>query len=98
MQNSTTTPSPEQIKQSRLLAGLTQTEAAELIYKQCRAWQQYEAGDRKMDPAFYELFIIKTRAKKYRCVQKLQCDCTTYCGDDGKHNDWLTEPKTEPPD
>ena len=53
-------PTPEQIKQARKDAGLTQTQAAALIHKTCRCWQQYEAGDRKMDYALYELFLIKT--------------------------------------
>lgn len=54
-------PTPEEIKQARKDAGLTQTQAAELIYKSCRAWQQYEKGDREMDKAFFELFMIKTK-------------------------------------
>jgi len=52
-------PSPEQIKQVRKQAGLTQTAAATLIYKKLRAWQQYEVGDRKMDAAYWELFLSK---------------------------------------
>lgn len=52
-------PTPEHIKQVRKQAGLTQTEAAMLIYKKLRAWQQYEAGDRKMDAAYWELFLLK---------------------------------------
>ena len=52
-------PTPEQIKQARAAAGLTQTQAADLIYKSCRAWQQYEKGDRAMDKALFELFMIK---------------------------------------
>jgi DNA-binding transcriptional regulator YiaG len=52
-------PTPEQIKQARQQAGLTQTAAGALIYKSLRAWQQYEAGDRKMDAALWELFQIK---------------------------------------
>jgi len=54
---------PAQIKESRKDAGLTQTQAAALIYKSCRAWQQWEAGDRKMDRALWELFLIKSGAK-----------------------------------
>lgn len=54
-------PSTEQIKQARKDAGLTQTQAAALIYKSCRAWQQYEKGDRKMDKAFCELFMLKIK-------------------------------------
>lgn len=53
-------PQPVQIRQARNAAGLTQTEAAELISKGLRTWQQWEAGDRKMDPAFFELFLIKS--------------------------------------
>jgi putative transcriptional regulator len=59
-------PSPDKIKQARTDAGLTQTQAATLIHKRCRAWQQYEAGDRKMDLAYWELFLIKTDANYER--------------------------------
>ena len=52
-------PAPEQVKQARKDAGLTQTQAADLIYKSCRAWQQYEKGDRAMDIALFELFMFK---------------------------------------
>lgn len=51
---------PEKIKQARIDAGLTQSQAAELIYKNIRTWQQWEKGDREMDAAFFELFKIKT--------------------------------------
>jgi DNA-binding transcriptional regulator YiaG len=57
-------PTPEQIKQARENAGLTQTQAATLIYKGLRTWQGWEAsegekGHRKMDAAFWELFMLK---------------------------------------
>ena len=52
-------PTPEQIKQTRKDAGLTQTQAAELIYKARISWQQYESGARQMDRALFELFMIK---------------------------------------
>jgi len=55
-------PTPRVIKQARLDAGLTQTEAAELIYCGLRTWQQWEAGDRKMHRAFFELFQLKSLA------------------------------------
>ena len=54
-------PTPEQIKKSRLNAGLTQAQAAAVIHKKLLAWQRYESGDRAMDAAYYELFLIKTR-------------------------------------
>lgn len=54
-------PAPTAIKAAREAAGLTQAEAAALLYKTARAWQWWEAGDREMDPAHWELFLIKTR-------------------------------------
>lgn len=53
-------PTPEQVKQARATVGLTQKQAAEVIYKKVLAWQRYESGDREMDAALYELFLIKT--------------------------------------
>lgn len=53
-------PTPEQIKLSRKISGLTQTQAAALIYKKLLAWQRYESGGRSMDYALYELFMLKT--------------------------------------
>lgn len=53
-------PTPQEIKQARIHAGLTQSQAAALIYKNIRTWQQWESGDREMDVAFFELFKIKT--------------------------------------
>ena len=52
-------PAPAEIKRAREAAGLTQTEAAALLHATCRAWQQWEAGDRSMHPAFWELFLLK---------------------------------------
>jgi len=53
-------PTPAVIKEAREIAGLTQTAAASLVYSTCRAWQQWEAGDRRMHPAMWELFRIKS--------------------------------------
>jgi DNA-binding transcriptional regulator YiaG len=52
-------PTSEEIKKARLGAGLTQTQAAKLIHKSLRVWQNYELGDRKMDVASWVLFQIK---------------------------------------
>lgn len=52
-------PSPEEIELARTARRLTQAAAAALLYKGVRTWQQWEAGDRKMDPALWELFIAK---------------------------------------
>lgn len=52
-------PSPVEIRTARERAGLTQTEASALVHTTLRAWQHWEAGDRAMHPAFWELFGIK---------------------------------------
>lgn len=54
-----TNPTPEQIKEARRKVGLTQTQAGALVHTTVRTWQQWEAGDRRMHPAFWELFQIK---------------------------------------
>ena len=62
-------PSPEQIRAARETLGLTQTEAGALIYVGLRAWQQYEAGDRRLHPGLWELWRIKTRHKAAGAAQ-----------------------------
>lgn len=52
-------PSPAEIKVARHRAALTQRQAAELIYCTLRGWQNWELGERKMHPAFWELFRRK---------------------------------------
>jgi len=51
-------PLPADIIASRQAAGLTQTEAAHLVCGSLRAWQQWEAGDRRMHPGLWRLFLI----------------------------------------
>ena len=58
-------PTSKQIRSAREKAGLTQTEAAGLVYSTLRTWQNWEADSlspehRSMHPAIYELFLIKT--------------------------------------
>jgi DNA-binding XRE family transcriptional regulator len=52
-------PTPKLIKSARLAMGYTQKEAAALVHVSLRAWQLWEAGDRKMPPAAWELCVIK---------------------------------------
>ncbi len=54
-------PTPEQVAKARERMKMTQAEAAALIYKQWRAWDRYEKGLRKMDPAYWELWQIKAK-------------------------------------
>lgn len=52
-------PAPEAIRAAREAAGLTQTAAAALIHGTMRAWQDWEAGARRMHPGLWELFQVK---------------------------------------
>ncbi len=56
----TSSPAPGQILAARKAAGHTQTQAALTVHASLRTWQQWEAGDRRMHPAFWELYRIKT--------------------------------------
>lgn len=56
-------PAPETIRTAREAAGLTQTEAARLIYCTLRAWQDWEGGQRRMHPGLWELWQIKIRER-----------------------------------
>ena len=61
-------PTPTEIKAARLAAGLTQTQAAALVYVHPRNWQKWEADKslsthRAMHPAIWELFLQKTAKK-----------------------------------
>ncbi|HWO99188.1 MAG TPA: hypothetical protein VNL74_00970 [Methylococcus sp.] len=53
-------PTPEQIYTARILARMTQAEAAACVHASARTWEQWEAGERRMHAAFWELFKIKT--------------------------------------
>lgn len=58
--NPARSPTPEEIRAAREAAGLTQGEAAALVYTTLRNWQQWEGNERRCHPAFFELFMIKT--------------------------------------
>lgn len=55
------TPTTEQILTAREAVGLTQEQAARLIYSTASAWQRWEGGERTMHPAMFELFLLKTK-------------------------------------
>lgn len=52
-------PRPAEIRRAREMHGLTQTEAADLVCASLHAWQQWEAGERRMHPAFWRLFLLE---------------------------------------
>ena len=49
-------PLPADIRRLRLDHGLTQEAAGAAIYHSRRAWQDWERGQRKMDPALWQFF------------------------------------------
>jgi DNA-binding transcriptional regulator YiaG len=57
-------PTGEDVKAHRAAFGLSQAESARLVHTSTRAWQQWEAGDRRMHGAMWELFLIKGRRRK----------------------------------
>jgi putative transcriptional regulator len=58
-QSPSSNPSADAIRAARAAAGLTQAQASELVYTTPRNWQHWEAGDRRMHPAIWELWQIK---------------------------------------
>lgn len=60
-------PAPDEVQalrrglQGRENLGITaaQDRCASMLYTSRRAWQQWERGERKMHPAFWELISIK---------------------------------------
>ena len=52
-------PDPETIRDWRRENELSASAAAELVHTSQRSWLQWEAGDRKMHPAFWELAQLK---------------------------------------
>jgi len=59
-------PAPDDIKSARESANLTQGQSAALIYRTARNWQQWEGGERRMDPALWELFRLKLAMNNVR--------------------------------
>lgn len=56
-------PTPQKIKAARAYAGLTQTQAANLVHVSLNAWQKWEGGKTKMSDTAWDLFLIKTETK-----------------------------------
>lgn len=54
-------PTTEQIKELRLAAGDSQSQAAQRIYSPSRSWQAFESGEyiKGMPPALWELYQMK---------------------------------------
>lgn len=52
-------PLPAKIRAARKGAKLTQTQAAALVSCSMRAFQEWEAGNRRMPGGLWELFLLK---------------------------------------
>ena len=53
-------PGPTDIRGARVAAGRAANDAATGLHTTDRAWKQGEEGGRRMDPAVWGLFLIKT--------------------------------------
>ena len=56
-------PTPNEVKQARLNAGLTQQSAADTVHVSIKTWQKWEAGTHPISGSAWELFKIKTKRK-----------------------------------
>lgn len=62
--NVASNPKPGEIQRAREAEGLTQDQAGALLYSGRRTWQDWEAGERRMHPASWELFSVKCNARR----------------------------------
>jgi len=62
--NRAASPAPSDIRAARKAAGLTQTEAGQIVYSALRTWQDWEAGTSPMHPGLWRLFRIELALKK----------------------------------
>lgn len=56
-------PSTDQIVSARNAVGYTQKQAAEKIMHSVRTWEKWETGERRMHPALFDYFLLKTGQK-----------------------------------
>lgn len=54
------TPSPREIFDARTEVGLSQEQAAALLYQTAATWERWERGALLMRPALWELFVSKS--------------------------------------
>jgi DNA (cytosine-5)-methyltransferase 1 len=59
-------PAPDEIRQAREAAGLSQKDAAWLVHSSPRSWEKWEQGERRMHAAFWELFTRKIHGRVSR--------------------------------
>lgn len=65
-------PEPDEIVKARTNVGLTQKQAADIMYCGLRTLQQWEAGDRRMHRAILDYFLLRTGQKELVIVESIQ--------------------------
>jgi len=61
-------PLPSTVRRARQLAGMTQAQAAAVVYTVGPVWLQWESETdrvRRMHPGLFELFLIKTKLQDH---------------------------------
>lgn len=53
-------PTAEMVRQAREQLGLSETEAAAVVFRRASAWLEWEAGTRWMGPGDWVLFRVRT--------------------------------------
>jgi len=56
-------PSKDELAEFRRAHGLSQSQAAKLIYTPTSTWQKWELGINGMHPGLWELFQIKAKVR-----------------------------------
>ncbi|MFH7812185.1 MULTISPECIES: hypothetical protein [Acetobacter] len=64
-------PEPHAIRSARATSGLTQTEAAQMVFVSLVTWARWEAGTCPMPPGLFDLFMIKTNQSEIVCEQSV---------------------------
>lgn len=59
-----TNPNPDAIREARLKAGLTQTQAGAILGAPLRTWQDWEYGHRDMPPTLWHCWQYWSKGKK----------------------------------
>lgn len=55
-------PRPDEVRQARDHAGHTQELAAATVHATARRWREWEAGQHRMHPGLWELYLLRTQA------------------------------------
>lgn len=55
-----TPPTTDQISAAREQSGLTQLQAAALVHVDIRSWRRWELGERAVNLAAWELFLLRS--------------------------------------